>query len=84
MSHFESWPLSSGKRRRVAVLNRHLGNDDACPECGYAIAVAIAKTVGDRQVFRLECLSCHWTTDALPDPERDGRPFKQRDTEGTS
>ncbi|MDR1611609.1 MAG: hypothetical protein LBT97_02370 [Planctomycetota bacterium] len=80
MCRFERWTFGDGKRRVVAILRRQPCGDDACPECGHAIAAAVAKTPGLGRVFRLEGLFCPWTTDALPDPEREEEPFKRSHT----
>lgn len=55
MNCFERWTLGDGQNREVISARRSICGEDVCPECG--------------RVFRLECLFCGWTTDALPDPE---------------
>lgn len=70
MCRFERWAFGDGNRRRVTILDRHHCDEEVCPECGRGIRVTIAKAPDIGQVFRLECLFCHWTTNALPDPER--------------
>lgn len=69
MNCFERWTLGNGENSEVTSARRSICGEDVCPECGRTILVAVAIVRQGGRVFRLECLFCGWTTDALPDPE---------------
>lgn len=77
MNRFEQWTHGNGGIRDVEVIRRLICDEDVCPECERTILVAVATTNSGGQVFRLECLFCQWTTDALPDPEMERGAFKR-------
>lgn len=66
---FERWPFFTGATVDVTIIRRYLSTEDVCLPCGGGIRVAVGKVNGEIRVFRLECLVCGWTTDALPDPK---------------
>ena len=66
----EVWNSYEGGRCEVDVLRRYITTEDVCPECGCGLRIAIGtETTSREQVYRLECLSCEWVSEALPDPE---------------
>lgn len=77
MDRFEEWAHGNGLTRIVTVFRRFICEEDICPDCGRTILVAVAADGEGGKLFRLECLFCPWTTDALPDPETGRRAFKR-------
>lgn len=69
-NHREDWLSHDGRVMSVIILRRYLTTEDVCPECAGGLRIAVGKhTESGEQVYRLECVSCAWTTEALPDPE---------------
>lgn len=55
---------------KIADISRKLTAEDVCPICDGALRIASGIICGgEGHMFRLECTSCSWYTEALPDPE---------------
>lgn len=65
----EVWAGYNGLSIGVSVINRYATTEDVCPECNSGIRIAVGKDIeSGEQLFRIECLKCGWTSEALPDP----------------
>lgn len=69
MANPEVWVDAEGNDIQVEILRRYLTLADKCPECDGGLRIAVARDSAGEQVFRLECVSCGWVSEALPDPE---------------
>ena len=66
----ENWGSYDGQNIQVNILRRYLTTEDVCPECDGGLRIAVGRDMASgAQLFRLECVSCGWTSEALPDPE---------------
>ena len=69
MTSPEIWVDANGNTIQVVILRRYLTLEDTCPKCEGGLRIAIARDSAGEQVYRLECVSCGWESEALPDPE---------------
>ncbi len=63
------WKDADGNPINVSITRNYLAAEDTCPECKSGLRIVEARAEDGEPVFRIECLSCGWTTEALPDPE---------------
>lgn len=64
----EQWIDAEGTEINVTDVKRTLTTEDTCPECSGGIRYAEGMA-GNRAIFRIECLSCLWRSEALPNPQ---------------